>query len=68
MKDAGLPDAEIRIFRIDIQRGDLDDLHDRLGGTWRPGEIPGAGWDRGVPLDHAISTPDVLVGDICGLR
>ena len=31
---------------------DLDDLTDRLEGTRWPSEIPGVGWDRGVPLDY----------------
>jgi pimeloyl-ACP methyl ester carboxylesterase len=45
-------DAEIRPFRIDVSREDLDDLLDRLGRTRWSSEIPGVGWDRGVPLDY----------------
>ncbi len=45
-------DDEIRPFRIEIPQGDLDDLDDRLGRIRWPGEISGAGWDRGVPLDY----------------
>ena len=45
-------DAEIRPFRIDVPQEDLDDLSDRLGRTRWPGEIVGAGWDRGAPLDY----------------
>ena len=45
-------DAEIRPFRIDVPQEDLDDLRDRLGRTRWSGEIPGVGWDRGVPLDY----------------
>jgi microsomal epoxide hydrolase len=41
---------EIRPFRIDIPQADLDDLHRRLDATrWPEGEIPGTGWERGVP-------------------
>ncbi len=45
-------EAEIRPFRIEIPQGDLDDLLDRLDRTRWPDEIPGAGWDRGVPLGY----------------
>jgi len=51
--------TEIRPSRIDVPQEDLDDLHDRLGRTGRPGEILGAGWDPNVPLDQ-------LVGDVRG--
>ena len=44
--------SEIRPFRIEIPQADLDDLTDRLSRTRWPGEIPGVGWDRGVPLDY----------------
>lgn len=43
---------EIRPFRIDVPQADLDDLHDRLARTRWPDELPGVGWDYGVPLDH----------------
>jgi len=39
-------------FRIQIPQADLDDLHRRLAGARWPGELPGVGWTRGVPLDH----------------
>ena len=45
-------EAEIRSFLIDIPQKDLDDLRERLGRTRWPGEISGAGWDRGVPLGY----------------
>ena len=45
-------DTEIRPFRIDIPQTDLDDLNDRLARTRWPDELPGVGWDRGVPLDY----------------
>ena len=41
--------SEIRPFRIDIPQADLDDLHDRLARTRWPDELPGVGWDYGVP-------------------
>jgi pimeloyl-ACP methyl ester carboxylesterase len=44
--------SEIRPFRVEIPQADLDDLKDRLGRTRWPGEVPGSGWSRGVPLDY----------------
>jgi pimeloyl-ACP methyl ester carboxylesterase len=41
-----------RPFRIDVPQADLDDLRDRLARTRWPGEIPGSGWDAGVPLGY----------------
>ncbi len=53
MADATARDAtEIRPFRIAIPQGDLDDLDDRLARTRWPGELPGVGWSRGVPLGY----------------
>ena len=52
MTEPGPTDTEIRPFRIDIPQTDLDDLHDRLARTRWPDELPGVGWDRGVPLDY----------------
>ena len=45
-------DTEIRPFRIDIPQADLDDLQDRLARTRWPDELPGVGWDYGVPLGY----------------
>lgn len=39
-------------FHIQIPQADLDDLHRRLAATRWPTELPGGGWDRGVPLDY----------------
>jgi pimeloyl-ACP methyl ester carboxylesterase len=44
--------TEVRPFRIDVPQADLDDLRDRLHRTRWPGELPGAGWSRGVPLGY----------------
>jgi pimeloyl-ACP methyl ester carboxylesterase len=44
--------SAIRPFRIDIPQADLDDLRDRLARTRWPGEPPGMGWSRGVPLGY----------------
>jgi epoxide hydrolase len=52
MTEPSRTDTQIRPFRIDIPKPDLDDLTDRLEGTRWPSEIQGVGWDRGVPLDY----------------
>jgi pimeloyl-ACP methyl ester carboxylesterase len=39
-------------FRIDIPQAALDDLHRRLQDTRWPSELPGVGWQRGVPLRY----------------
>jgi pimeloyl-ACP methyl ester carboxylesterase len=45
-------------FRIDVPQADLDDLHERLDRTRWPQEIPGAGWDYGVPLAYVRDLAD----------
>jgi pimeloyl-ACP methyl ester carboxylesterase len=44
--------TEIRPYRIDIPQADLDDLADRLSHTRWPHPLPGAGWERGVPVSY----------------
>ncbi|MEU6077420.1 epoxide hydrolase family protein [Micromonospora sp. NPDC047074] len=39
----------MRPFRIDIPEAALDDLRTRLAATRWPQEMPGTGWERGVP-------------------
>ena len=48
----GMTITDITPFRIEIPQADLDDLRDRVARTRWPGELPGAGWDRGVPLGY----------------
>jgi pimeloyl-ACP methyl ester carboxylesterase len=43
---------ELRPFRIDIPQADLDDLQGRLARTRWPDELPGVGWEYGVPLAY----------------
>jgi epoxide hydrolase len=43
---------EIQRFRVEIAQADLDYLHERLANARWPGELPGVGWTRGVPLDY----------------
>jgi microsomal epoxide hydrolase len=39
-------------FRIDIPQAALDDLADRLDRVRYPDELPGTGWDLGVPVSY----------------
>ena len=41
---------DMRPFRIEIPQPDVDYLHDRLASARWPGELPGVGWSRGMPL------------------
>lgn len=43
---------DVQPFEVNIPQQDLDDLRERLARTRWPSEVPGAGWDRGVPLDY----------------
>ncbi|MDO3683635.1 epoxide hydrolase family protein [Micromonospora sp. C28ISP2-4] len=40
----------IEPFRVHVPQADLDDLADRLARTRWPDELPGAGWDYGIPV------------------
>ncbi|MFI0366575.1 epoxide hydrolase family protein [Actinomadura sp. 1N219] len=42
----------MRSFRIEVPQEDLDDLVRRLAATRWPPAAPGAGWERGVPLEY----------------
>ena len=50
--------TEIRPFRIDIPQADLDDLDVRLARVRFPDELPGAGWDLGVPTWYLAELVD----------
>ncbi|QLY33232.1 epoxide hydrolase family protein [Nocardia huaxiensis] len=45
-------DSDIVPFRVEIPERELTDLRRRLAETRWPAQIPGVGWDRGVPLDY----------------
>ncbi|WP_174188549.1 epoxide hydrolase family protein [Nocardia barduliensis] len=47
-----MTNTEIRPFRIDISQAELDDLHLRLTRTRWIDDLPGAGWERGVPTAY----------------
>ena len=45
-------EAAIRPYRIHVPQADVDDLLDRLARTrWAP-DLPGTGWERGVPTGY----------------
>jgi pimeloyl-ACP methyl ester carboxylesterase len=44
--------GEVQPFRIDVPDAALDDLRGRLARTRWPSELPGVGWERGVPLGY----------------
>ena len=48
---------DIRPHRIEIPQADLDDLRDRLARTRWPDQLPGTGWDYGIPLEWCGSWP-----------
>jgi epoxide hydrolase len=39
-------------FRIEIPQSSLDDLNRRIAATRWPADVPGTGWERGVPLRY----------------
>jgi epoxide hydrolase len=45
-------DAGIRPYRIDVPQGDIDDLRERLARTRWTRDLPGTGWERGVPTAY----------------
>ena len=51
-------------YKIDVPQAALDDLHRRLAETRWPRELPGLGWQRGVPLDYLKEFTDFSEGDI----
>jgi epoxide hydrolase len=44
-------DTAVHPYRVEIDQADLDDLQARLARVRWPDELPGAGWDYGVPVD-----------------
>ncbi|MGR6920836.1 epoxide hydrolase family protein [[Actinomadura] parvosata] len=47
-----MKNSDLTPYRIDIPQEQLDDLRDRLRRTrWAP-DVPGTGWERGVPTSY----------------
>jgi pimeloyl-ACP methyl ester carboxylesterase len=44
--------SAITPFRAEIPQAGLDDLHERLDRVRWPDELPGVGWDLGIPLER----------------
>jgi pimeloyl-ACP methyl ester carboxylesterase len=42
-------DRAVHPFTVDVPQAQLDDLHARLDRTRWPAELPGVGWERGMP-------------------
>jgi epoxide hydrolase len=49
---------DLQPFRIEVPQADVDYLHDRLAHARWPGELPGVGWTRGVPVEHLRELAD----------
>lgn len=45
-------------FKIEIPQTVIDDLHARLDNTRWPDQLPGTGWDYGVPVDYIKNLAD----------
>ena len=50
--------AEILPYRIDLPQAELNDLHTRLDLTRWPDQLPGSGWNYGVPLEFVKQMAD----------
>ncbi|MEV0788686.1 epoxide hydrolase family protein [Kribbella sp. NPDC050459] len=50
--------TDIRPFRIDIPQADIDDLRARLTRARWADDLPGAGWERGVPASYLKQLAD----------
>jgi pimeloyl-ACP methyl ester carboxylesterase len=44
-----MTNTEIRPFRIEVPTATMDDLRDRLARTRWADDLPGTGWERGIP-------------------
>ena len=51
-------DTGIRPYRISVPQADLDDLRERLARTRWARDLPGAGWERGVPTGYLRELAD----------
>jgi pimeloyl-ACP methyl ester carboxylesterase len=50
--DRTAADAGIRPYRVDVPQADIDDLRERLARTRWTRDLPGTGWERGVPAAY----------------
>ncbi len=56
-------DTRIRPYRISVPQADLDDLRERLARTRWTRDLPGAGWERGVPSGYLRELADYWAQD-----
>jgi pimeloyl-ACP methyl ester carboxylesterase len=56
--DARTTDARIRPYRISVPQADIDDLRERLARTRWARDLPGTGWERGVPTAYLRELAD----------
>ncbi len=52
MTNQAVVGTEIRPFRVDVPQADIDDLRHRLAMARWPDELPGTGWNYGIPLPY----------------
>ncbi|UFS98094.1 epoxide hydrolase family protein [Nocardia huaxiensis] len=50
--------TNIAPFRIGIPQHEIDDLNQRLAATRWPSELPGVGWDYGIPTSYVRELAD----------
>ncbi len=48
----------MRPFRISVPQDDLDDVRRRIAAARWPSELPGVGWDRGIPSGYLKDLAD----------
>jgi pimeloyl-ACP methyl ester carboxylesterase len=53
-----MTNTEIRTYRMEVPQAALDDLDERLARARFPDELPGVGWDLGVPVAYLAELVD----------
>jgi pimeloyl-ACP methyl ester carboxylesterase len=53
-----IADTQIRPFRISCSEAEVDDMHERIDHTRWPEEVPGTGWEHGMPTSYVRETAD----------
>jgi pimeloyl-ACP methyl ester carboxylesterase len=56
--DSGTDAKVIRPYQISVPQADIDDLRERLARTRWAADLPGAGWERGVPAGYLRELAD----------
>jgi epoxide hydrolase len=58
-----MSDPGIRPFTISVSDDDITDLRSRIGNARWPEQLPGAAWQRGVPVDYLRGVADYWGSD-----